>query len=54
VVAAGDIDIVRAVVLAALLALAGCTVTNQPAAQGGRTFLPAAGSDGGGGGGKGM
>ena len=52
--AAGDTELVRAVMLAALLVLAGCTVPNQPGMQRERMSLPAAGSDGGGGGGGGM
>jgi hypothetical protein len=51
--AAGDTELVRAVMLAALLVLAGCTVPNQPGMQRERMSLPAAGSDGGGGGGGG-
>jgi hypothetical protein len=52
--AAGDTDLVRAVMLAALLVLAGCTAPNQPGMQHEQLFPPAAGSDGGGGGGGGM
>ena len=44
---------IYAVMLAALLALAGCTMPNQPAMHAGQTFVPAVGSDGGGGGGGG-
>jgi hypothetical protein len=44
---------IYAVMLAALLVLAGCTMPNQPAIHAGRTFGPAVGSDGGGGGGGG-
>ena len=38
-----------AMMLAALLTLAGCTLPGQPGMHAGRTFVPAAGSDGGGG-----
>jgi hypothetical protein len=51
--AAGDTDLVRAIVLAALLVLAGCAAPNQPGVQRERMSLPGAGSDGGGGGGGG-
>jgi hypothetical protein len=44
---------IYAVMLAALLLLADCTMPNQPAIHAGSTFGPAAGSDGGGGGGGG-
>jgi hypothetical protein len=44
---------VYAVMLAAMLVLAGCIVPNQPGVHTRRTFVPAAGSDGGGGGGGG-
>ena len=50
----GDTDnMIYAVMLAVLLALAGCTTPNQPGMHSGRTFVPAVGSDGGGGGGGG-
>ena len=52
--AAGDTELVRAVMLAALLVLAGCTVPSQPGMQRERVSLPAAGSGEGGGGGGGM
>ena len=42
---------IYAVMLAALLVLAGCTMPHQPAIHAGATFGPAVGSDGGGGGG---
>jgi hypothetical protein len=44
---------IYAVMLAALLALAGCTMPNRPAIHVGATFGPVVGSDGGGGGGGG-
>jgi hypothetical protein len=44
---------VYAVMLAAMLVLAGCIMPNQPGVHTGRTFVPAVGSDGGGGGGGG-
>ena len=44
-----DTDIIHAVVLAALLVLAGCTMPKQAGMQSQRMFAPAVGSEGGGG-----